>query len=102
MSKRITLNELIEVGIITPPFKIHASYKGHDFTAEIDHDGFILLEGKRHTSLSLAAGWIRARISGKPADGLNYRRTNGWTFWKYNDGNGKRIPINSLRKLYIQ
>ena len=99
MAKRIKLTHLIEKGIIHPPFDIFACFKGHNFAAQIDADGFILLEGKRYTSLSLAAGVIRAKISGKPKDGLSYRRANGWTFWKYKTCDNDILSINALRKM---
>jgi len=95
--KRIKLVDLIEAGIIKPLFSIHVTFKGKDFTAEIDKDGFILMDGKRHTSLSVAGGIVRAKVSGKPADGLPYRRANGWTFWKFVDEDGQVKKIDILR-----
>ena len=98
--KRITLENLIEAGIIAPPFSIHVNFKGKKFTAKIDKDGFVLMEGKRYTSLSIAGGIVRALVSGKPHDGLPYRRVNGWNFWKYIDSNGEERRIQSLREGY--
>lgn len=98
--KRIKLADLIEARIITPPFPIHVNFKGKDFTAEIDPDGFVLMDGKRHTSLSIAGGIVRATVSGKPDDGLPYRRVNGWTFWRYTDAKGQAKPVDELRKKY--
>ena len=72
--KRVKLVNLIEKGIIKTPFKIEASFKGSKFSATIDSDGFILLENKRYTSLSIAAGIIKAQVSGAPNDGLEYRQ----------------------------
>ncbi len=100
MNKRVTLEDLIEAGIIKPPFSIHVGFKGRDFSAEIDKDGFVLLEGKRHTSLSVAGGTVRAKVSGKPKDGLPYRRVNGWTFWRYTDDDGDSQKMDKLRKQY--
>lgn len=96
--RRIKLSDLIEAGIIKPPFAIHARFKGKDFKAKIDKDGFVLLDGKRHTSLSVAGGIVRATVSGKPADGLPYRRVNGWTFWKFRDADGQTKSVDELRK----
>ncbi len=98
--KRIKLADLIEAGIIKPPFPIHVTFKGRDFSAEIDSDGFVLMGGKRHTSLSIAGGIVRATVSGKPDDGLPYRRVNGWTFWRYIDAGGQAKPVDALRKKY--
>ena len=100
MGKRIKLEDLIEAGIIKPEFPIHAKIKGRNFFAEIDGDGFVLLEGKRRTSLSMAGGIVRAMVSGKPDDGLPYRRVNGWTFWHYTDTKGRSCRMDVLRKRY--
>lgn len=102
MSRRIKLSDLIEAGIIKPPFSIHVRFKGKDFSAKIDKDGFVLLAGKRHTSLSIAGGIIRAAVSGKPAGGVPYRHVNGWTFWKFKDADGEKKPVDTLRERYIE
>jgi len=98
MPRKITLEHLIDNNIIEVPFKIFATFKGKNFSAEIDKDGFIIYDGKRYTSLSIAAGIIRAQLSGKPKDGLPYRRANGWTFWHYIDKNGNKRKVDDLRK----
>lgn len=95
---RLKLSDLIKAGIIKPPLTIYGTYHRKDFTAQIDKDGFVILDGKRFTSLSIAAGVIRASISGPPSDGLSYRRANGWTFWHYKDSGGDLISIDDLRK----
>lgn len=101
MGKRLRLIDLIEAGIITPPFKVYCCFKKHEFVAEIDQDGFLMLEGKRYTSLSVAAGVVRAKISGKPKDGLPYRRANGWTFWSYLDKKGQLQKMDNLREEFL-
>ena len=100
MSRRVKLENLIEAGIIKPDFPIHANFKGRNFSAEIDRDGFVLLEGKRRTSLSVAGGIVRAMVSGKPDDGLPYRRVNGWTFWRYTNAKGESRRMDELRKRF--
>lgn len=99
-ARRVKLADLIEAGIIKPPFPIHVSFKGKKFSAKIDKDGFVLMDGKRHTSLSIAGGIVRAAVSGKPDDGLPYRRVNGWTFWRFKDADGQSRPVDELRKRY--
>lgn len=100
MSKRVTLENLFEAGIVKAPLSIHVHFKGQKFSAEIDKDGFVLFDGKRHTSLSIAGGIVRAKVSGKPDDGLPYRRVNGWTFWRYIDDKGEIKKMDELRKQY--
>lgn len=98
--KRVKLADLIEAGIIETPFSIHVNFKNRSFSAEVDSDGFVLMDGKRHTSLSIAGGVVRAIVSGTPNDGLAYRRVNGWIFWRYTDENGQVRPMDVLRKKY--
>lgn len=102
MGKRVSLEDLIEAKIIKPPFPIWVKYKGQKFDAEIDQHGFVQMEGKPYTSLSLAGGIVRAKISGKPSDGLAYRRVNGWTFWSYTNCKGSNLKLNCLRNAYKQ
>ena len=98
MSKRVKLEDLIVAEILRPPFAMHVTFKGQDFSAEIDNDGYVLLEGKRYTSLSLAGGYVRAKITGPPVDGKPYRRVNGWNFWSYIDEKGRIHKMVELRK----
>jgi len=98
--KRIKLADLIEAGIIEAPFPIHVNFKSRYFSAEIDSEGFVLMDGKHHSSLSIAGGIVRATVSGKPKDGLPYRRVNGWMFWRYTDADGQTRQIDALRKKY--
>ncbi|MCO7727384.1 hypothetical protein CN884_19320 [Ochrobactrum sp. 30A/1000/2015] len=100
MSKRTNLRDLINAGIIDLPFHIHVCFKGNNFSAEIDKDGFVILEGRRYTSLSVAGGIVRAMISGKPADGMAYRRVNGWSFWEFRDTKGQYQKMYVLRERY--
>lgn len=100
MGKRIQLSNLIEAQIISPPFSIWVEYKGQKFDAEIDQHGLVYMDGKPYTSLSVAGGTARAIVSGKPADGLSYRRVNGWIFWSYTDDQGNNHKLDRLRKIY--
>ena len=100
MGKQIRLENLIDAGIIKPEFRIHVSFRGRNFFADVDGDGFVLLEGRRHTSLSMAGGIVRAMVSGPPQDGKPYRRVNGWDFWSYTDDEGKSHKMDELRQRY--
>ena len=97
MVNRPKLKDLIKRKVITPPFKIYAKFKGQEFMAEIDKDGFVILNGTRYTSLSIAAGIVKANISGKPKNGCDYRNANGWTFWCYFDSEGNKQKMTVLR-----
>ncbi len=101
--KRITLSMLIEAGVINPPMKIYAAFRNKNFEGTIDKDGFVIVKNfRRYTSLSIAGGYVRASVSGSPKGQLDYRPTNGWTFWKYRNRSGMLVKIETLRDMWLE
>lgn len=66
------------------PFKLYASYKGKDYTAQVLGSGVIVMDEKEHATPSGAA----VAITKKPTD--------GYVFWQFNK-NDKRVPLNEIR-----
>ena len=83
----VTVGDLIEAGLIRPPFRIEREYKGAHLAGTVRPDGKIEFEGQVYDSLSTAGGMARKSVSGAPA-GRPYPQTNGWTFWMYSDDDG--------------
>lgn len=73
-------------GFLLEGTMIRCTYKGRQTEAQIDGQGRITLNGKVFNSPS------RAAVS------VTNRPMNGWTFWKYQDPNGKWVPLDTLRK----
>lgn len=73
-------------GILAGGAKLTASYKGGTFTAEVDGQEMILIDGKTYNSPSLAATHVTKRPM------------NGWVFWKYQRSDGTWSLIDELRK----
>lgn len=99
----VTVNDLIAVGLIRPPFELTATWRNQPFTANIQTDGSILFGSERYTSLSVSAGQARNIANGKPPDGRSYWQTNGWIFWKYRDSETGRMEVlDRLRQRFLQ
>jgi predicted type IV restriction endonuclease len=96
----VSLQQLIEAGIITVPLKIVAPYKGRVLEARILRDSSVEFYGQKYDSLSMAAGYARVSVIGAPPSGAGYHATNGWTFWHCQDASGKLHSLASYRELY--
>lgn len=69
---------------VDAPFKIYATYKGKDYSAQVFGTGKIVFEEKEYTSPSQV---------GKVIVGA---AVNGFRFWSYNK-NDKRVSLNEIR-----
>jgi len=97
----VSIADLIRAGLIRPPLELTNSYLGRELRAQIESDGLISFGGERFNSLSTAAGMARASIRGAPP-GRRFPQTNGWTFWKFIDADGKNREIDELRQRFLQ
>lgn len=93
----ITLQTLINAGLLKTPQKLARKYKGHVLEAVVAKDGTVLFQGKSHPSLSMAGQVAIASTGGRQRDG-SMRTVNGWDFWTFIGPDGKRQPIGELRK----
>ncbi len=57
--------------------------------------------GLRVAATSTAAGTARKSIIGAPAD-REYPQTNGWTFWRFRDSDGRLVAVDVLRQRHSQ
>ncbi len=97
------LKDLLEAGLISPPFEIEATWRKQRFTAVVEKDGSVTFQGRAYRSLSVSGGMARNIASGPPKDGRPYYQTNGWTFWKYRDSRtGKLEVVDVLRQRYLE
>lgn len=97
----VSIQMLIQEGILRPPVDLKRRYKGRDLTARIESDGSVACQGKSYNSLSVAAGAARAVIIGMRPDG-QYPPTNGWSFWTFLNSHGKHRPIDDLRQEFLK
>lgn len=98
-----TLKELIDAGLVSPPFELEATWRKQRFTAVVEKDGSVTFQDRPYRSLSVSGGMARNIASGPPPDGRAYYQTNGWTFWKYRDTKtGKLEVVDVLRQRYIE
>jgi Restriction Enzyme Adenine Methylase Associated/Type I restriction enzyme R protein N terminus (HSDR_N) len=97
--RHVTLGDLISAGTIRLPLDIETAYKGHQLTARIEPDGNVTWNGTTYDSLSVAGGMARKSIVGAPP-GREYPPTNGWTFWRFRDTDGRLAFVDMLRQRY--
>jgi hypothetical protein len=85
---RITINNLLEKGLVSSFQKIFVEYKNNKYEAEIQPNGKLKLlhNGKEYDSPSLAATAITSTS------------VNGWVFWQVIDKKGSVSVIDDLRK----
>jgi len=98
--RHVTLGDLISSGTIRLPLDIEVTYKGQRLTARIEADGNVTWNGATYDSLSTAGGMARKSIVGAPP-GREYPQTNGWTFWRFKDTDGRLAFVDSLRQRYF-
>jgi hypothetical protein len=95
--RHVTMQDLITSGTVRLPLDIETAYKGHQLTARIEADASVTWNGTRYESLSLAGGMARKSIVGAPP-GRDYPQTNGWTFWRFRDADGRLVFVDVLRQ----
>jgi hypothetical protein len=98
--RHVTLRDLISSGTVRLPLDIEATYKGHQFTARIEADGNVTWNGTTYDSLSVAGGMARKSIVGT-LSGREYPPTNGWTFWRFQDSDGRLAFVDVLRQRHF-
>lgn len=98
-SEIVSLRDLIRAELIHPPLVLQKTYKGRELTARVELDGRVSFDGTSYNSLSISAGTARASIVGSPP-GRKYIETNGWTFWQFQDDDGRLKPMDALRQRY--
>ena len=97
----VSLQQLVEAGLLRPPLKLERTYKGHALSATVQPDGSVTFQGHSFSSLSTAGGMARKSIIGAPP-GRDYPQTNGWTFWRYRDEQGQLHKIDALRQQFLR
>lgn len=88
----VSLIELIDAGLLTPPVPLFRKYKGVKLEAELLVGGQVRVQGELHPTPSTAASHARATITGRPM------ATNGWDFWQYTGSDGKPTTLSAARE----
>jgi len=98
--RHVTLQDLISSGELRLPLDIETTYKGHQLTARIEADGNVTWNGTTYESLSIAGAMARKSIVGAPP-GREFPPTNGWTFWRFRDSDGRLALVDVLRQRHF-
>jgi hypothetical protein len=88
----ITLQELIEAGLLKPPLSLFRKYKGRRVEALLTAEGAVEFQGKKYHACSAAAEAARRAVTGKSMN------TNGWEFWHYDGGGGRPRTLDWARE----
>ena len=100
--ERVKLREIVRANLLETPTELRATYKGHDFKAELKRDGTIHFLGSIFTAPSMALGAARNIVEGR-AVGDHPKPTGGWPYWHYFDKQAQQwLPLETLRKRYLQ
>jgi hypothetical protein len=95
--RHVTLDNLLESGLIRIPFAIEHRYRDVDLIARIEGVNQIVFNGVAYDSLSTAGGMARKSVAG-PFAGRDVPQTNGWTFWQCRGSDGQLVTLDSLRR----
>jgi hypothetical protein len=95
----VSLQDLIASGLIHPPLGLEKTYLGQQLSAQVERDGRVTFRGRPYDSLSTAGGAARASVPGAPDD-REFPQTNGWTFWRFRDSDGRSKLMDELRQRY--
>jgi hypothetical protein len=98
--RHVTLGDLIASGTVRLPLDIETTYRGQQLVARIEADGNVTWNGATYDSLSTAGGMARKSIVGAPP-GREYPQTNGWTFWRFKDTDGRLAFVDVLRQRHF-
>jgi hypothetical protein len=95
--RHVTLQQLIDAGLIRLPFAIEHRYRGAELVARIESVNRIVFNGQSYDSLSTAGGVARTSVAG-PFPGRAIPQTNGWTFWQCRGSDGRLVALDDLRR----
>ena len=88
------LADLIAASLLPVPCVLFRKYKGHRLEATLLKDGKVKFGDTVYDSPSAAAEAARGTVTGQR---LN---TNGWSFWQYEDADGKKHVLDFVRKKF--
>jgi hypothetical protein len=92
-TRRLTLKDLIDAGILKAPLKLTAQYKGKDLEAKVLESGEILFEGASYATPSAAGRAAQGKGEGQGV--------SGWEFWNWDDdGESVKLAL-AVKKLYL-
>jgi hypothetical protein len=91
----VTLQNLVDAGIVKPPLDLARKYRGRELKARVERDGRVTCLGQSCDSLSSAGGLARASVIGMK--GEKNPPTNGWTFWTFAGPDEKHRPVDGGR-----
>jgi Restriction Enzyme Adenine Methylase Associated len=96
----VTMQDLLDAGLVRPGTKLRKRYLGQCVVATVEPEGRVRFGRQVYNSLTSAARAARVAVEGPARDGRRYA-TNGWTFWEHETEDGASGPIDVLRYRYL-
>ena len=95
--RRLNLADLLAMGRLTPG-RLHATYFGTTFEAELTADAVVRFRGERAQSLSHAGRLAKVAYHGQDL-GDSVTATDGWDFWSTRDAQrGDVVTLKEIRR----
>jgi hypothetical protein len=92
----VSLRDLLDAGLLRPRTKLYPPGGGHEVTAVVDDQAMVLLRDKTYEAVSPAAAHAAELLR------LARWSYDGWTFWCFQDTDGRLQPLDELRRRYQQ
>lgn len=91
----VSLQQVIEAGLIDTPTKLFRKYKGQRLEAMLNVDGTVTFASRHFAACSAAAAAARGTVvGGAPA-------TNGWTFWQFKTSENEVQTLDTVRQKFL-
>jgi hypothetical protein len=91
----VSLKEVIDAGLLKLPLKLTVHYKSKVLEGDLLSDGTVRFQGEIYKTCSAAGDFARSTVTGRRMN------TNGWTFWRYLDPQGKLVLLDTARQEYM-
>lgn len=88
----MTPADLIAASLLPTPLPLFRKYKGHRPEAKLLPNAKVDFQAQLYDSCSTAAEVARGTITGRRMN------TNGWAFWQYVDGDGRKQTLDEARQ----
>lgn len=95
-SAQVSLADVVAAGVFRAPLRLYRKYKGSLVEARVQADGKVEFQGSVYDSCSTAAEMARRTVTGRRM------KTNGWSFWQYDDADGQKRKLDDARQEFLQ
>jgi streptomycin 6-kinase len=92
----VALAELIKAGFLTPNIRLYRTYLKTELEATLLPTGEVEFQGTKYRGCGPAAEAAARTVKKEEV------KFDGWTFWRYRDGDGQPRVLDEARKRFLQ